>query len=155
LGSGSPFIGPEPACGISMGIAKRAVRDWTNRDHKEYWEALTRLKQAKGFLQGPSVKRTKELLRLNRNQLRWMTGLLTGHCHLRGHLFKMGLTDSPICERCLEKEESATHILCDCEAIAYLRFRPLGHYFMGPGDYQDAPISQILHFIRSVGLLEG
>jgi hypothetical protein len=36
-----------------------------------------------------------------------------------------------------------------------LRFRHLGHYFMEPGDYQDAPISKILHFIRSVGLLEG
>jgi hypothetical protein len=87
--------------------------------------------------------------------LRWVTGLLTGYCHLKGHLFKMGLTESPICERCLEKDESATHILCDCETIAYLRFRHLGHYFMEPGDYQDAPISKILHFIRSVGVLEG
>jgi hypothetical protein len=23
--------GPEPACGISAGIAKKVVRDWTNR----------------------------------------------------------------------------------------------------------------------------
>jgi hypothetical protein len=155
LESEGPFIGPEQACGISTGIAKRAVRDWTNRDHKKFWESLTGLKQAKGFLQGPSVRRTKELLKLNRNQLQWMTGLLTGHCHLKGHLFKMGLTYIPTCERCLEKEESATHILCDCEAIAKLRFRHLGLYFMEPGDYHDAPINQILHFIRSVGLLEG
>jgi hypothetical protein len=129
LGSERSFIGPEPACGISVGISKRAVRDWTSRDHKKYWESLTGLEQAKGFLQGPSVRRTKELLKLNRNKLRWVTGLLTGHCHLKGHLFKMGLTESPTCERCLEKEESATHILCECEAIAYLRFRHLGHYF--------------------------
>jgi hypothetical protein len=51
--------------------------------------------------------------------------------------------------------ETDTHILCECEAIAYLRFRHLGHYFMEPGDCQDAPVSKILHFIRSVGLLEG
>jgi hypothetical protein len=67
----------------------------------------------------------------------------------------MELTNSPICETCLEKEELATHILCDCEAIAYLRFCHLGHYFMEPGDYQEAPVSKILHFIRSVRLLEG
>jgi hypothetical protein len=85
----------------------------------------------------------------------WVTGLLTGHCHLKGHLFKVWLTESPTFERCLEEDESATHILCDCEAIAYLRFRHLDHYFMEPGDYQDAPVSKILHFIRSVGLLEG
>jgi hypothetical protein len=69
LGSECPFIGPEPACGISAGISKKAVRGWTNRDHKKYWESLTGLKQTKGFLQGPSVGRTKELLKLNRNQL--------------------------------------------------------------------------------------
>jgi hypothetical protein len=72
-----------------------------------------------------------------------------------GHLFKTGLTESLTCERCLDKDESATQILCDCEAIGYLRFRHLGHYFTEPGGYQDAPIRKILHFIRSVGLLEG
>jgi hypothetical protein len=40
-----------------------------------------------------------------------------------------------MCERCLEEDESATHILCSSEAIAYLRFCHLGHYFMEPGDY--------------------
>jgi hypothetical protein len=155
LGSECPFIGPEPACGISAGIAKKAVRDWTNRDHKKYYESLTGLKQAKGFLQGPSVRRTKGQLKLNGNQLQWARGVLTGHCHLKGHLFKLGLTNSPTCERSLEKDESAAHILCNCEAIAYLRFRHLGHYLMECGDYKDTPISKILHFIQSVELLEG
>jgi hypothetical protein len=41
-GSENPFIGPEPACCISIGAAKKAVRDWTNRNHKKalvihYW----------------------------------------------------------------------------------------------------------------------
>jgi hypothetical protein len=40
----------------------------------------------------------------------------------------MGLTDDPTCERCLEEDESATHILCDCEAIANLRFHHLGQF---------------------------
>jgi hypothetical protein len=106
---------------------------------------------------GPSAKRTKDLLKLNRDQLRWVVGLLTGHCHLKGHLFKLGLTNNPACERCLEVDESTTHtcILCDCEAIAYLRFRHLSQFFMEPSDYYDAPISKVLHFIRSVGLIKG
>jgi hypothetical protein len=76
------FIGPEPACGISAEVAKKAVRDWTNRNHQIYWESLTGLKQAKGLVQGPSARRMKELLKLNSNQLRWVVGLRTGHCHL-------------------------------------------------------------------------
>jgi hypothetical protein len=36
-GSEHPFLGPEPACGISIGVAKKVVRDWTDRNHEKYW----------------------------------------------------------------------------------------------------------------------
>jgi hypothetical protein len=39
---------------------------------------------------------------------------MLGHCHLKGHLFKLGLSDCPTCERCQEKDETATHVLCEC-----------------------------------------
>jgi hypothetical protein len=39
-----PFSGPEPACGISIGVAKKAVTDWTKRNHNKYWESTTGLK---------------------------------------------------------------------------------------------------------------
>jgi hypothetical protein len=48
-------------------------------------------------------------------------------------------TLSPKCETSLENGQSGTHILSDCEAIAYLRFHHLGHYFVQPGDYH-APL---------------
>jgi hypothetical protein len=66
---------------------------------------LTGFKQVKELRQDPSVRVTKELLKLNRNQLRWLVGLLTGYFHLKGHICKTGLTDSPICERCLQKDD--------------------------------------------------
>jgi hypothetical protein len=47
------------------------------------------------------------------------------------------------------------HILCDCEAIANLRFRHLDQFFMEPSDYYDAHINKVLYFIRSVGLIKG
>jgi hypothetical protein len=46
-GSENPFIGPEPACGISSGAAKKAVRDWTDRNLKNIGNPI---KQAKGFI---------------------------------------------------------------------------------------------------------
>jgi hypothetical protein len=79
--------------------------------------------QAKGLILGSSARRTKDVKIKQRT--------ITGHCHIKGHLFKLGLTDDPTCERCLEEDESATHFLCDCEAIAYLRFRHLGQFFDG------------------------
>jgi hypothetical protein len=147
-----PFTEPVPACSISIGVAKRAVSNWLNRNHKKQWESTTGLKQAKELIPGPSAKRTRDLLKSNRDQLRWIVGLYTGHCHLKVHLFKLGLINDPTCEKCLEADESATHVLCDCEAIAHLRFHHLAQFFMEPGDFYDAPISKVLHFIRSVGL---
>jgi hypothetical protein len=85
-----------------------------NRNHKKHLEAIIGLKQAKGFIPEPSARRMKDMLKLNRDQLRQVMGLFTGHCHLKGHLFKLGLIDDPTCLRCLEEVESATHILCDC-----------------------------------------
>jgi hypothetical protein len=73
--------------------------DWINTGHKKYWESLAG--HAELFLEGPSARRTKELL--NRNQFWRVTGLLTGHCHLEGHLFRMEITSNPICERFLKK----------------------------------------------------
>jgi hypothetical protein len=142
--------GPAPACGISIGFAKKAVRDCMERNHKKQSEYTTGLKQANGLISGPSTKRTKDLLKLNSDQLRWVLG----HCHLKGHLFKMGLTDDPACERCLEEYESTTHIIRDCEAMPNLRFHTLGQFFMEPIDYYDAPINRVLHFIRSIGFIK-
>jgi hypothetical protein len=68
---------------------------------------------------------------------------------------KSGLTNNHPCVRYPEKGESASYILCYCEATAYLRFRHLGHYFTEPGDYLDAFLSKVLHLIQSVALFEG
>jgi hypothetical protein len=35
-GSEHLLIGPEQACDISIGVAKKAVRDWTIRKHKNF-----------------------------------------------------------------------------------------------------------------------
>jgi ribonuclease HI len=51
--------GCEPTCGISVGVAKKAVRDWMKGNHKKHWESTTGLKQAKGLITAPSAKRTR------------------------------------------------------------------------------------------------
>jgi ribonuclease HI len=48
MGSDHPLIGPEPACSISIGVTRKAVRDWMSKKHQEYWVSLTGLKTGKG-----------------------------------------------------------------------------------------------------------
>jgi hypothetical protein len=43
-------MGPEPVCGFSAGIAKKSVRDWTNRGHKNMLEVLKRTQTGKDTL---------------------------------------------------------------------------------------------------------
>jgi hypothetical protein len=76
-----------------------------------------------------------------------------GHCHLKRHLFKLGLVNSPECNRCKQASETASDVLCDCEALATLRFRHLSCHFMKPGDFDDISASRILHFAQGARLL--
>jgi hypothetical protein len=152
-GSSHPFIGPENALGISAKVARGVIRDWTSTKDEEHWQSICGQKQAKGFLKKPCARKYDELLNLSRNQLRIMTGLLTGHCHLKGHLFKLGLVNSPECNRCKQASEAASHVLCDCEALTTLRFRHLGHHFVKRGGFEDISVSKLLHFVQGAGLL--
>jgi hypothetical protein len=55
----------------------------------------------------------------------------------------MGLVNSSECERCKQASETASHVLCDCEALATLRERHLGYHFMQQGDFEDITVSKI------------
>jgi hypothetical protein len=48
-------------------------------------------KQAKGLITGPSARRMKALLKLNRDQLRWVVGFFTGHLSPKRALFQTGI----------------------------------------------------------------
>jgi hypothetical protein len=72
IGAEYPFIGTKPAYGISIGVAKKATRGWKIINHTKYCVSLTGLRQVKGLIRGPSAKRAKEVLKLNKNQIRWI-----------------------------------------------------------------------------------
>jgi len=90
---------------------------------------------------------------LSPNQLRILMELQTGHCHISGHLFKLGLVDNHRCDRCVQAIETTSHSLCNCETFTTLRFRHLGQHFMKPGGFEDITVSKILHFVQGTGLL--
>jgi hypothetical protein len=48
-------------------------------------------------------------------------------------LIKLGLVNSPRCERCNQDSETISHVLFNCEAMAILCFRHIGQHFINPG----------------------
>jgi hypothetical protein len=125
-GTSHPITGPQPAPGLSTKFV-RMITDWTHRIHKEHWQSTCGQWQDKGLFKKPCARKSGELLSISRIQLRITTGLLTGHCHLKGHLFKNGLVYSPKCDRCKQASEMASHVLCDHVELATLRFRHVSH----------------------------
>jgi hypothetical protein len=85
-------------------------------------------RQAKDFLKRPSVKRAGKLLSLSWGQLRILTGLLTGHCHLIGHLFKLDMVDDSRCGICRAMQSEMEGILVGSESVKMYRLWPKPRY---------------------------
>ncbi len=59
-----------------------------------------------------------------------ITKILTGHNNLKKHLHRINMATDPYCDFCEEtnKEESALHILNDCNAFSKIRQEIFGHH---------------------------
>jgi hypothetical protein len=110
------------------------------------------LRQGRELISGPCLGKRNRLLSFNRNQIRVVNGLLTGHNTLRRHLHRTGVLDSPLCRKCGTKEETSAHILCECEALAVLRNRYLGSLFLEPVDIKNLRLGAIWSFCKAAGL---
>jgi hypothetical protein len=121
-GSSHPLIGPKPALRILYLQRLSGGSSGTGRvgNTRSIGSPYTDKGRLKAFFKKPSAKKAHELLNQSRNQLRIMTGLLTEYCHLKGHLFKLGLLNRPEYNGCKQASETASHVLCDCEALATL-----------------------------------
>jgi hypothetical protein len=76
-----------------------------------------------------------------------MTGLITGHCHLKGRLLKLGLVDSPGCDRC-RKHLKRPHMFL--VIVKLWRYLDLGTWAGKWGDFAATTASKELHFVQIV-----
>ncbi|KAJ8964293.1 hypothetical protein NQ317_016582, partial [Molorchus minor] len=127
LGSELGPVGPEPLVAISKATCAQSISKWVIQRHVEYWEK-------------------QELRQSRMKQTRTIIGVLTRHCPLQRHLYKMGLANNPTCRRCGEDEESALHVLCYCEGLARCKLRYLGQPFVEPEEIQKSPVNSLLGF---------
>ena len=108
---------------------------------------------AKTCIPGYAKKRVEELTNLRKNQIRIVTGLLTGHCKLNKHLHKMRLVNSDMCRYCYTHEESAAHIMCDCEELLEYRRKHLGSYITRVTEISQLPLANLLKYVEGIGLM--
>ena len=46
----------------------------------------------------------------------------------------MEMSNNPNCRKCGMEGETSAHVLCECEALASLRYTYLGSFFLDPED---------------------
>ena len=149
------FCGPEPALRLPWCSVKVWLKDWTSRELAANWKNQSGLRQSRLFvLEPPGEAKARQLLSLNRQELRTLVGLFTGHCGLRKHLSVIRVhTDSTLCRKCELADETAHHVLCECVALARSRAYELGQAFPEASDYMNFPLRSVLRFVKSTALL--
>jgi hypothetical protein len=111
-------------------------------------------RHGKLFIGKPSKKRTEDLLKLGRRQLKMAVAILTRHVPVRGHLRNMSLYDGdPSCRFCGMETETVWHLLCCCESLARQRYNFFGKLFSEPSDISTASVRDLCLFLRVAGLL--
>ena len=113
------------------------------------WNDIDTCRQAKRFIL-PSEIVTRNLLKLDKKNLRVITGLLTGHCPSNYHLGKMGIVHNTLCRFCHLEIENSEHLLCDCVALLRKRNQILGKGLMQPFEILQLSPSRVIDFIRQV-----
>ena len=81
-----------------------------------------------------------------------LTGFLTGHCQLRGHLKKLGTEENGMCRFCDEEEETSIHLLTDCEAMFHKRKEWFGRYCLTDRELNKMKPLAVLNFIKKTEL---
>lgn len=153
-GAAKPFTGPEPGCGLEDAFFRRKLKEKEEAERATRWVTLPGCRQAKEMLGNFNHRRSEMLIRLNKNSLRILTGFLTGHCKLKGHLKKMSIVEENNCRFCQDSEETPIHLLTECDAVGHRRAKFLGSHQVR---IRDAPLlepQQLLNFIKGLGLQE-
>lgn len=148
-GALAAFCGPEPFCGLTRAHIRETMNEWETKQFRKHWTDCLGQRQAKLFIL-PSKGASARLINLGKEDLKILTGYFTGHCGLRYHLSKLGLSDTQICRFCELDNETPVHILCECSALARKRLSYLGGGTLNPVAIWDRKPENVLKFIKSL-----
>jgi hypothetical protein len=93
----------------------------------------------------PSHEIATVLLKLNRKQIKLVTELSTKHCKLRDHPQVTGhCEDDSSCIKCAMSDDTSSHIVQECVAVASRRLQLCGDYRLENCHGKNALLSGLL-----------
>ena len=152
LGAEQEDEGFEPRLPVSMCTIKTAIKSWGKKQQSDRWKAAQDYRQTREILPDINHSWSRYLLRNDRNDIRILTQLVTGHANLLYHRYIMKMEESPICNRCGEGDsQSARHILTVCPGLAGQRIAVFGKPVVPVEDIKKYSTFKVIRFAKSTG----
>ena len=152
-GSGSTFIGPQPALPLSLQIIRRKIREKVATRHKTHWKNLTTCRQSRMFCTEPSAARSRDILRLSRKESRWVIQIMSGHANLARHRHLCGKAVSPMCP-CGQEEETAFHHVAKCHRYNFARYQSFYRHQLEEDDLPRIHARTLASYLKMTKRLE-
>ena len=137
---------PIPRCICYAALRHRTKVSWTNsfrQDPPRLFNILWR------------EKFKKELVKMNRRDLRVATQILTGHAALNYHLSKLDRNVHPTCPLCQAEDETVPHFLGQCPIIGNIRYDLFDTYYTTASDIVNRySLKQIVKYANRTKRLE-
>ena len=145
----------EPAVPVSYRRCRLTVRNWMDEEHDKIWKQTSTCAHTKRIIGTTDKIPTKSLLKLDRNRLRQVLQVLTGHGNLAKHRHKMGKVQSPICPKCQEAVDTPQHYVGECPAYIMTRISQFGYYKIELADLvKNDRIFKLANFVQKTKRLE-
>jgi hypothetical protein len=110
-------------------------------------------RQAWELISGPILAAKTRHLSFDRIQSRVVIGLLTVHNTLRRYLYLLGLTNSPLCRRCAEKDKNLSpYSPWVWSSSGFTQTCISGFLFLDPEDIKSLCLGGIWNFSKGTGL---
>ena len=127
---------------------KRDIEIFYYKRWYQTWHDYQHARQTKIWFQKPDQIKSKKLFGLNRENLSLMIQFLTGHNKLKRHRnIQNNINDPHSCRLCLEEEESSHHVIAECPATQYFRWK-IFHTTTVLQNHPVWTVRQILEFLK-------
>ena len=136
-------------CPIPQSYIKRLINDKVTKLNQESWitDGPRHTKLTLGHKNINIIKNLNTTLSNNRQNYRTAVHLITGHCGLNKHLHTIRKSDTSACPKCGDGEETVSHFLGQCPAIAQIRGQYFRDYYLSVNDiFDNQHISTIVNF---------
>ena len=98
----------------------------------------------------------KDLIRMNKRDLRAATQILTGHAYLNYHLSKLNLSVQPLCSLCETEYDTVPYFLAQCPMLWQLivEFFDTHHYTTFTDIVDRYNLKRIIGYVNRTNHLE-